>query len=122
IEVGIPRTDIFFDKTYIEKVRNSFYTKYPILKNKQVILYAPTFRDNKEETSELLLNISYLKEYLESDYILIIKLHPSIKNAIDLTNYEGFIYDFSDYPTMNDLLFIADILITDYSSIPFEYS
>lgn len=122
IEVGIPRTDIFFDQTHIKKVKNSFYTKYPVFKNKQVILYAPTFRDNEEETSELPLNFPYLKKHLESDYILIIKLHPSIKNAVDLTNYNGFVYDFSDYPTMNDLLFISDILITDYSSIPFEYS
>lgn len=122
LEIGIPRTDIFFDQHYIKKVKDTFYTKYPTFREKKIILYAPTFRDDQGETSDLPLNFAYFKEKLKSDYILLIKLHPSIKNAMDLSNYEGFVYDLSSYPTMNDLLFISDILITDYSSIPFEYS
>ncbi|HWJ77730.1 MAG TPA: CDP-glycerol glycerophosphotransferase family protein [Niallia sp.] len=123
IHTGIPRTDIFFDKQYIESTKEKLYKKYAIFKHKKIILYAPTFRENEEDISEVFpLNISYLKQKLGSDYILLIKLHPSINKKMNINQYDGFVYDFSDYALINDLLFISDILITDYSSIPFEYS
>lgn len=123
LNTGIPRTDIFFDKEHIDKVTRSFYKKYINLKNKKIILYAPTFRENEGESSnQIRLDLSYLKNALESDYILLVRLHPSVNNRIDFSDYNGFVYNFSDYPILNDLLFITDILITDYSSIPFEFS
>ncbi|WP_303984859.1 CDP-glycerol glycerophosphotransferase family protein [Niallia circulans] len=123
LNTGIPRTDIFFDKDHMEKIKTSFYKKYPNLKNKKIILYAPTFRENEEESSnKIRLDFSYLKDRLESDYIFLVRLHPSITNQMDFSEYNGFVYNFSDYPILNDLLFITDILITDYSSIPFEFS
>lgn len=123
LQMGIPRTDIFFDKEHIEKVTSSFYKKYTNLKNKKIILYAPTFRENEAELSnQIHLDLSYLKNALASEYIILVRLHPSINNQIDFSDYNGFVYNFSDYPILNDLLFITDILITDYSSIPFEFS
>ena len=122
MELGIPRTDIFFDNQHIHKVKEQLYSKYSAFSGKKIILYAPTFRDNEVETSSIPLDITYLKEHLDTEFILVIKLHPSIKNTINLKEFEGFVFDLSDYPAMNDILFITDILITDYSSIPFEYS
>lgn len=123
LNTGIPRTDIFFDKEHIDKVTSSLYKKYINLKNKKIILYAPTFRENEPESAnQIRLDFTYLKNELESDYILLVRLHPSIINRMDFSDYDGFVYNFSDYPIINDLLFITDILITDYSSIPFEFS
>lgn len=56
-------------------------------------------------------------------YILLLKLHPAIKQGVDIPkSCSHFVYDFSKMSNTNDLLFITDILITDYSSLPFEYS
>lgn len=123
LRTGIPRTDIFFDKGKRKKTLRKLYIKYPFLFNKKVILYAPTFRDEHLDTFELRINLELLQNELESDYVLLLKLHPSIKKGLTLSdNLKGFVYNFSDYPNINDLFFITDLLITDYSSLPFEFS
>ncbi|MGM0902865.1 MAG: CDP-glycerol glycerophosphotransferase family protein [Bacillota bacterium] len=123
LRTGIPRTDLFYNVDKKESIEQYLYKKYPFLADKQVILYAPTFRDEKLETFELHINLKLLKKELEEEYILLLKLHPAIKNSITITeDLKGFVYDFSDYPNVNELFFVADLLITDYSSLPFEYS
>jgi teichoic acid glycerol-phosphate primase len=124
LKTGIPRTDLFFDKGKSEYITHKLCSQYPFLStNKKVILYAPTFRDEQLDTFELRINLELLKSELESDYILLLKLHPAIKNAVKITeNLKGFAYDFSDYQNINELFFITDLLITDYSSLPFEFS
>ncbi|RSD25221.1 CDP-glycerol glycerophosphotransferase family protein [Mesobacillus subterraneus] len=120
---GIPRTDLFFDESKKEYITHKLCSKYPFLRNKKVLLYAPTFRDENLDTFELRINLDQLKQEFEDEYILLLKLHPAIKNGAMLSdNLKGFVYDFSDYPNVNDLLFVTDILITDYSSLPFEFS
>lgn len=60
---------------------------------------------------------------LRDKYILIIKLHPALKNTLHYKDrYNGFLYDYSFYPNINDLFLVTDILVTDYSSTPFEFS
>lgn len=124
--LGIPRTDIFFDKNYEKKIKQELYKKYPILKNKKVILFAPTFRgfgQNEAYYNFDWINFEEFKKNFSKDYICIVKLHPFIKNksSYDLTN-DSFYLDLSNEREINDLLFITDYLITDYSSVIFEYS
>jgi teichoic acid glycerol-phosphate primase len=123
LRTGIPRTDIFYNGNLQISISEKLYHKYPFLKDKKIILYAPTFRDNNLNSFNLELELSLLKQNLEKDYILLLKLHPAIRNKLSFPKeYNSFVYDFSYYRNMNELLFITDILITDYSSIPFEYS
>ncbi|CAI9385747.1 MULTISPECIES: CDP-glycerol glycerophosphotransferase family protein [Bacillaceae] len=119
---GIPRTDIFFDEAMKMKIIQDLSLTYPSIKDKKILLYAPTFRDDQLDNYQLPIDIPLLKENLGENYLLILKLHPAIKTNIDIETYKDFVLNLSNYKKINDLLFITDYLITDYSSIPFEFS
>ncbi|MCF2613241.1 CDP-glycerol glycerophosphotransferase family protein [Fusobacterium perfoetens] len=120
--LGIPRADIFFKENEKLRVKEEFFNKYTNLKDKKIIMYAPTFRDNDKGNFNLKLDINLMKEKLEKlDYVLLLRLHPSIKkDNIQVDN--KFSFNFGDYPQVSDLLIASDILISDYSSIIFEFS
>ncbi|MEY8752202.1 CDP-glycerol glycerophosphotransferase family protein [Alkalicoccobacillus gibsonii] len=126
VPIGVPRTDIFFDEKYKDNKRNELYDQYPFLQGKKVILFAPTFRGNGQSSAHYpydMLNLEKLYNELKDEYIFIFKVHPFIKNKISIPyHYEDFFYDFSEHREINDLLFVTDILITDYSSVCFEYA
>lgn len=122
---GIPRTDIFFDQNYIKSTRARLYDKYPRLHNKKVVMFAPTFRGNGQNTAYYnfdWIDFSELQESLGEDYQFIIKLHPFIKNTDSVPKDNAFFLDLTPEREINDLLFITDVLITDYSSVIFEAS
>lgn len=120
---GVPRTDLFYNEEKQAVAIRNVFDKYPSLEGckKKIILYAPTFRDEQMTVSESALNIFEMYDHLKDDYILLIKTHPSVKNKID-DSLEDFVLNVSDYSFINDLLLITDILVTDYSSVPFEFS
>jgi CDP-ribitol ribitolphosphotransferase / teichoic acid ribitol-phosphate polymerase len=126
VPTGIPRTDIFFNKEYQKEVRDSLYEKYPFLKGKKVITFAPTFRGNGQLSAHYpmeVLNLEKLYHSLKDEYVFLFKIHPFVKNDFSIPyQYSDFFYDFSSYREINDLLFITDVLITDYSSVCFEYA
>lgn len=123
--VGIPRTDIFFDKKYIKNKKEELYSKYPMLKDKKVVLFAPTFRGNGQKSAYYdfsVIDFKKIKKELKEDYVFIIKLHPFIKNIEEVPKNDKFFLDLTHEREINDLLFITDVLITDYSSVIFENS
>ncbi|MFB6766783.1 CDP-glycerol glycerophosphotransferase family protein [Bacillus altitudinis] len=126
IATGVPRTDFFFDEAKKAEVRSSLYEEYPFLKGKKVILFAPTFRGNGQQSAHYpfeVLNYDQLYQELNSEYIFLFKIHPFVKNQINIPyQYSEFFYDFSDFREINELLLIADVLITDYSSVCFEFA
>ena len=122
---GVPRTDVFFDEKYKEEKITELYEKYPILKDKKVILFAPTFRGKGRGGyyNFELLDLDKLKAELSDEYVLAIKLHPFISNCPQWDDkYSDFMIDLSHEKEINDLLFISDILVTDYSSVTFEFA
>ena len=123
---GIPRTDIFMDEEYAKSVRASFYEKRPQLKDKKIILFAPTFRGNGQMSAYYPLeafNPAQLYESLGGEYAILIKLHPFCKERFVIDEkYKDYIIDLSEEDELNDLLFVTDLLITDYSSVIFEAS
>ncbi|WP_171050996.1 CDP-glycerol glycerophosphotransferase family protein [Bacillus sp. BHET2] len=123
VRTGIPRTDVFFDQSIKKKAEEKLKKNHPFLENKKVILYAPTYREDELIDAKLNLDLKKMADRFDEDYILLLKLHPAIKNRFEIpSDLSEFIYDFSNNPSMNEMLFITDILITDYSSIPFEYT
>ena len=123
LKSGIPRTDFFFDERKQEQTKRSLYENNPVLKEKKVILYAPTFRRYENAIESVKLDIGKMYAKLKDEYVLLIKLHPAIKLELDLgDNYQDFAFDYGEYPDVNELLIITDILITDYSSIPMEFA
>lgn len=96
-------------------------------RTKKVILYAPTWRDNQHSaktgyTYDLAVDFGKLKEKFGDEYIILFRAHYFISNNIDLSEYKGFVYDVSKYNDINELYVISDILITDYSSVFFDFA
>lgn len=126
--VGIPRTDIFFDDDYKAKTREQMLEVFPECKTaKTVYMYAPTFRGDNANNAYFpfdKLDLTAWGKFLdETDSVLIVKLHPFVKRRIEIPDeYAHRILDASDYREVNDILFIVDVLITDYSSIIYEMS
>jgi CDP-ribitol ribitolphosphotransferase len=126
IATGIPRTDVFFDQEYQTNVREALYSKYPFLREKKVIIFAPTFRGDGQQSAyypQEYLDLKKLYDSLHDEYVFLFKMHPFVKDYWEIPDrYRDFFYDLSGYREINDLLFISDILITDYSSVCFEYA
>lgn len=124
-EIGYPRDDYLIN--YAVKDVNRIKSKLKIPLDKKIILYAPTWRDNEHEsgigyTYQLNLDFNKLREKYSEKYIILFKSHYFISNYIDLSKYKGFVYNVSDYSDINDLYIISDLLITDYSSVFFDYA
>ena len=126
LSCGVPRTDIFFDESYSTEIKETLYERHPELKGKKVLLFAPTFRGNGQVTAYYeidRLEINELKRTLGEDWAIIIKLHPFCKERFEIgEEFENSIIDLSSEDELNDLLFITDLLVTDYSSCIFEAS
>ena len=121
---GIPRTDYYFEDKDIKKLRENFDERYPIAKNKKILLYAPTFRDNEEDNNVFnYLDLEKFNNALSEEYVLALRLHPKINQFFkgDIDTKADFI-DVSDYKKEQELMLISDLLITDYSSIMIEFA
>ena len=125
IEKGYPRNDALFtfDKKYVDKLKKDL----GIPKNKKIILYAPTWRDDQYKSGtgysyNLALDFDKFRDKFSDEYVLLFRTHYLIAEIVDLTKYEGFIYNVSDYSDINDLYILADMIITDYSSVFFDYA
>ena len=125
IEKGYPRNDSLFtfDDKYVSKLKRELN----IPKDKKIILYAPTWRDDQYKSGtgysyNLALDFDKFKNKFGNDYIILFRTHYLIAEIIDLSKYDGFIYNVSDYSDINDLYILADIIITDYSSVFFDYA
>ena len=123
---GVPRTDMFFDEDLKQKIRKSIYDAHPGLKGKKVILFAPTFRGNGKISAfydEKRFDPNQIARDLPEEYVIIIKHHPFVEMTYNIKpEYRERVYDFSAESEINELLFITDILITDYSSVIYEAS
>lgn len=117
--LGVPRTDIFYDENYKQEQLKEFYSNYPELENKEIILYAPTFRDTYNLDTHI--NWEKLSKNLDDNEVFIIKRHLMTKE--DIMNGEKYdnIFYIED-TSLFTLMFASKLMITDYSSVIFEYS
>lgn len=122
--LGLPRTDFFFDEEGMARKRASFLEKYPDLAGKTIFLYAPTFRDNQVENPEFGFEIEKIVQGMPEESVLLLRLHPHVAQNYSedrLRDFDGMVYNMSQEEDVSTLLVSADVLITDYSSIIFEY-
>lgn len=119
LPLGLPRCDELFNKKWCIEKRNNLLSKYPILKNKKVILYAPTFRGNiYKGFYQIDFDSNKILEELSDDYIIIYKFHPLVGNYKLANNPKVINMNHED---THELFTISDILISDYSSIIFDF-
>lgn len=120
--LGLPRTDMLFDEEELRRRREKFYDQYPEMQGKKLVLYAPTFRDQEVADPKVHLDVDKMAKELPEDYCLGLRLHPFVASRFHLEqDYDGKVVDFSSYDNLNTLLMATDLLISDYSSIIFEY-
>ena len=125
IEKGYPRNDYLFNykKEDVAKIKKKL--KLPI--DKKIILYAPTFRDNQHTsgvgyTYNLGIDFDKMQKELNKEYIILFRTHYFVSNSFDFSKYKNFIYDVSNYDDINELYIISDLLLTDYSSVFFDFA
>ncbi len=125
LALGVARTDLFFDNKKMSVIKDNILRKYPYLSQTYNVLYAPTFRGDALERKIFHLPIDWEQVGKLSDQVrIIIKLHPVVEKIIpaipDSVKNKVLILDSKE--NVNEWMIFADTLITDYSSLIFEYS
>lgn len=124
IPAGVSRTDVFYDKAFIEDAKEQVYAVCPQARDKKIILYAPTFRGRvAKATTPDCLDIPAMKEAFGDEYVLLLKHHPLVKKRPKVpAECQDFAMDITKDLDIEQLLCVSDICISDYSSLIFEYS
>ena len=126
LEIGYPRNDILVTRQDDHVFHDTIRQQLGIPKHKKVILYAPTWRDDEfieteENQFDLQLDLKKFKQTLGDDYVILLRMHYFIDDPMDLSGMEGFAVDVSTYKDVSELYLISDVLVTDYSSVMFDF-
>jgi CDP-glycerol glycerophosphotransferase len=127
VEVGYPRNDIFFRDDQAD-IGASVRRRLGIPADKTVVLYAPTFRDDQASGSSrfefrLPLDLDTMHSSLGDDVVFLIRQHGLVRSRVDIP--EGLatsVKDVSSYPEIQELFLASDVLVTDYSSVFFDFA
>ncbi len=125
LEVGYPRNDYLsnYDNSDINMIKRKLGIEND---ERKIILYAPTWRDNQHSangyTYDNPVDFDYLQKELGDEYIILFRAHYLVASEFNFDEYKGFVYDASKHDDINELYVIADMLITDYSSVFFDYA
>lgn len=122
IPTGLPRNDELYhvDPNKVIEIKKNLN----IPEDKKVILYAPTWRDSEDFGNSYQIkppiDCDVWKKALGDEYVVILRTHPYTNELMGVT-FDDFFFDGTMYPRVNDLMMISDMLISDYSSIIFDY-
>lgn len=119
LPLGSPRADVLLNAKNAAELRAEFEKKHPECKNKKIVLYAPTFRDDPESDAHFLekFDAKLFSEQLGEEYALLVRLHPQVHGSARL---DGAV-DVTDCKNINELTLVSDILVTDYSSVCMDF-
>ena len=125
MECGAPRNDVFFKDS--NAIKASVYEKLAISFNKKIVLYAPTFREDTANSFQKYdVNMKRILNALEQrfggEYILLYRFHHYLYALGMPQNYYADAIDVTYYPDIQELLVAADVVITDYSSLMWDFS
>lgn len=132
LEEGYPRNDRIVrtceDPDALSSFVADFRGRLGIPADKKLLLYAPTWRDDSYKAGagyvmqDTLLDFDELKKAIGDEWVVLFRAHYYIANSFDFSAYEGFVYDVSKWADINDLYIASDALLTDYSSVFFDYA
>ncbi|GIO23408.1 hypothetical protein J11TS1_19890 [Oceanobacillus sp. J11TS1] len=126
LETGYPRNDYLINFNNPKEIQ-TVKQRLKIPTDKKVILYAPTWRDNQfyekgKYKFDIELDLQRLKEEFGDTHKILLRMHYLIAENLNLKGYEDFVMDFSKHEDIRELYLISDMLITDYSSVFFDYA
>ena len=126
VEEGYPRNDFLFNynEKNVQKIRKKLGIEND---SRKIILYAPTYRSNQHQTGlgyvyKEEIDFKKMENKFGKDYLILFRPHYFIANSFDFDKYKGFVYNVANIDDINELYIISDILITDYSSVFFDYA
>jgi len=125
IESGYPRNDVL--SNHSDGAIDELKQKLGIPIDKKIMLYAPTWRDNEFYSKgkykfKFQFDLDNWKREFGADWVLLTRMHYLVAENFDFSTHEGSVYDVSSYPDIRDLYVGADLLITDYSSVFFDFA
>lgn len=125
VSCGIPKMHNFFDHENIDKQVQALLNKFKNLKKAKIILFAPTYRGSGHNNAHYdlrMLDLSKINDFcVTNGFLFLIKMHPFVRDDYNyLTKYSNIINVSKE--NINALMYISDILITDYSSCAYEFS
>lgn len=126
LEAGYPRNDLLFGDDKEERALK-LKQKLGLPTDKKLVLYAPTWRDdqargNKEYGFELKFDLKKMAQ-LKDEYFFILRMHYFISDNLELTDEEKeYVADYSKYNDIGELYLMSDVIITDYSSVFFDFA
>ncbi|MEV0151120.1 MULTISPECIES: CDP-glycerol glycerophosphotransferase family protein [unclassified Nonomuraea] len=117
LESGLPRNDVLTSPDR-ERLAAQVRDRLGLAEGKRVVLYAPTYRDYDRKNAMVKLDLAKAREELGADHELLVRAHPmqAMPAVPDIA------HDVTTYPDMADLLLVADVLVTDYSSVMFDFA
>lgn len=126
LETGYPRNDIFYQTEKHEEIIKRIYAHYQITSDKKIILYAPTWRDDQfiaqgGYSFSLPFSCEQFEKQFGGDYVMLVRTHYLVGDQLNFDGLPSF-RNASSYPDISDLYLAADLMITDYSSVMFDYA
>lgn len=118
LKSGCPRSDILFDKKKASEIKSRLG-----FEDKKLCLYAPTFRNSSSTEQygfDYVRVANALKSKFSGEWVIMLRLHPNIRR-FDVKNLPPFVKNFSRYDDVQELLSASDVLLTDYSSIVYDF-
>lgn len=111
---GRPREDELY--TFNDETSKRVRSALSIPEDKKVLLYMPTWREH----GNLELSKDLWEKSLSNEYVMLVRAHHFVKTGTGISS-NSFWIDVSDYPSVNELYWVSDVLISDYSSAFFDY-
>ena len=121
---GLPRNDVLAN--YTSDYVNELKKKLNLPLDKKIVLYAPTFREfARDKMQNCVLkppvDLKKWEKELSDDFCFLFRAHYEVSKIMDIKEND-FLRNVTDYPSLNELMLVSDILISDYSSIYFDFS
>jgi CDP-glycerol glycerophosphotransferase len=125
LETGAPRNDIFYSPE-VSALRAVIRSRIGIDEGRRVVLYAPTWRDNQYASGyyrlKLGLDLAEVARKLGEEHVVLFRKHSNVVDKLPANVQSAGVVDVSDYPDVQHLLLIADVLVTDYSTLMFDFA
>jgi CDP-glycerol glycerophosphotransferase len=126
LEIGYPRNDVLFRRNHEEDI-TQLKKQLGLPLDKKILLYAPTWRDNEfygkgRYKFNPPMDFSKMQQVFSADTVMIVKYHYLVMDQIDWSPYKGFVYSCDLSYDISTLYLVSDYMITDYSSVMFDYN